>query len=115
MGEFPGFINIPMAIQALSQVLDWGVENIQSSLREITAKIEEKAAMLGMSYPAFPDRVDHMIGLDFPGGLPEAVKNELNANNIFVGIRGQSIRVSPYLYTTQSDIDKLFGVIRNYL
>jgi selenocysteine lyase/cysteine desulfurase len=115
MGEFSNFISLPMAKQALSQVLDWGVGNIQSALKGITATIEEKAAVLGMSYPAFPERVGHMIGIDFPGGMPEAIKGELSANNIFVGFRGQSIRVSPYLYTRESDIEKLFGVIRNYL
>jgi selenocysteine lyase/cysteine desulfurase len=115
MGEFSNFISLPMARQSLSQVLDWGVANIQSALKEITASIEEKAARLGMNYPAFPGRVGHMIGIDFPGGMPEAIKDELSANNIFVGFRGQSIRVSPYLYTRESDIEKLFSVIRNYV
>ncbi|HMH24277.1 MAG TPA: aminotransferase class V-fold PLP-dependent enzyme [Puia sp.] len=115
MGEYPGFINLPMAKAAVSQVLEWGVVKIQSALSEITRKIEEKAAMLGMGYPAYPGRVGHMIGVDFPGAFPEEIKDELNAKNIFVGMRGKSIRVSPYLYTRDSDIEKLFGVIRNYI
>jgi selenocysteine lyase/cysteine desulfurase len=115
MGEFSAFINLPMAKQGVSQILDWGVVNIQSALREITGKIEENAARLGMGYPAYPGRVDHMIGIDFPGAFPEEIKNELSAKNIFVGMRGKSIRVAPYLYTRDSDIEKLFGVIGNYI
>jgi len=115
MGEYSGFINLPMAKQALSQILDWGVINIQSALREITGKIEANARLLGMDFPAYPGRVDHMIGLDFPGAFPEEIKEELGAKNIFVGMRGKSIRVAPYLYTRDSDIEKLFGVIGNYI
>ena len=115
MGEYPGFINLPMAKQAISQILDWEVVNIQSALRKITGRIEENAAMLGMGYPAYPGRVDHMIGLDFPGEFPEKIRDELGSKNIFVGMRGKSIRVSPYLYTREGDIEKLFGVIRNYI
>ncbi len=42
----------------------------------------------------------------------DALKNELKNENIFVGYRGESIQVSPYLYTSSTDIDKLFDVLK---
>lgn len=115
MGEFPGFINVPMAIAGLSQVLDWGVVNIQTNLKSITKQIEEHAAMLGFDFPPGIERVGHMIGIDLPGGLSDGLKAELKNENIFVGYRGESIRISPYLYTTARDIEKLFAVLRRHL
>jgi len=113
MGGFPAFINVPMAIAALTQVLDWGVVNIQSQLKVITQQIAGQAASLGLGFPT--ERVDHLIGLDLPGGVSDALKTALNNENIFVGYRGQSIRVSPYLYTTSTDIDKLFDVLKRHV
>lgn len=112
MGEFPGFINVPMAIAALTQVLKWGVVNIQSQLKIITQQIEQQAASLEFGFPDRTERVDHMMGLDIPGGVSDALKTDLKNENIFVGFRGESIRVSPYLYTTAQDIEKLFNVLK---
>lgn len=113
MGGFPGFINVPMAIGALTQVLDWGVTNIQSQLKMITQQIVTNAESLGLGFPA--TRVDHMVGLDLPGGVSDALKLELKNENIFVGYRGESIRVSPYLYTGSADIERLFDVLGKHV
>ena len=113
MGGFPAFINVPMAIAALTQVLDWGVGNIQSQLKIITQQIAVQAVALGLGFPT--ERVDHMIGLDLPGGVSDALKAEFKSENIFVGYRGESIRVSPYLYTTSRDIERLFDVVKLHL
>ena len=111
MGGFPGFINVPMAIAALTQVLDWGVANIQTKLKVTTQQIAGQAAVLGLGFPT--ERVDNIIGLDLPGGVSNALKTALKNELIFVGYRGESIRVSPYLYTTSKDIEKLFDVLKN--
>ena len=59
MGEFPGFINVPMAIAALTQVLKWGVTNIQTQLKIITRQIEQQASALGLGFPNSTERADH--------------------------------------------------------
>ena len=115
MGEFPGFINVPMAIAALTQVLKWGVVNIQSQLKIITKQIEQQANLLGLGFPNSAERVDHMIGLDLPSGVSDALKTDLKNENIFVGFRGESIRVAPHLYTTSQDIEKLFDVLKGHV
>ena len=115
MGEFPGFIHVPMAIAALSQVINWGIVNIQSSLEQLTQKIEQQAASMGLSFPAHGERAGHVIGLDLPEGIPDALKEELKRENIFVGFRGKSIRVSPYLYNDIADINKLMAIVRQHV
>jgi selenocysteine lyase/cysteine desulfurase len=115
MGEFSRFIHVAMATAAVRQILDWGVSSIQSRLGLIGRRIEEGAADCGIRFPAMPGRVDHLIGFELPRGVPDQLKKDLVAANIFVGYRGKSIRVSPYLYTTEADIDQLFEVIRRHL
>jgi len=71
--------------------------------------------MLGFGFPGEAERVGHMIGIDLPGGVSDALKTELKNENIFVAYRGESIRISPYLYTTAQDIEKLFAVLRRHV
>ncbi len=115
MGEFPGFINVPMAIAALTQVDEWGVQAIQSRLAELTAQIAQRALEMGLKCPQKHEQAGHMIGLDLPGGIPDALKEELKKENIYVGFRGKAIRVSPYLYTTAEDIARLMNVISRHI
>ena len=84
---------------------------INMTLRELTAQIEYEAMKLGFQTVATPHRVGHIIGLRHPSGLPAHLAEEMTKKNVFVSIRGQSIRVSPYLYNTPEDIDKLFRVL----
>ncbi len=115
VGERSNFILLPMAIVALQQILQWGVPVIDITLRELTTQIEHEAMNLGFQTVAAHHRVGHMIGLRHPSGLPVHLAEELTKKNVFVSIRGQSIRVSPYLYNTLGDIDQLFRVLASIM
>ena len=111
VGERSNFILLPMAIVALQQILQWGVPVIDITLRELTAQIEHEATKLGFQTVAAHHRVGHIIGLRHPSGLPVHLAEALTKKYVFVSIRGQSIRVSPHLYNTLEDIDRLFRVL----
>jgi selenocysteine lyase/cysteine desulfurase len=115
VGERSNFILLPMAIVALQQILQWGVPMVDITLRELTAQIEHEAMKLGFQTVATHHRVGHMIGLRHPSGLPVHLAEELTKKNVFVSIRGQSIRISPYLYNTFEDIDQLFRVLTSLI
>jgi len=113
MGEYSSFIHIPMGIQAVKQVLNWGVDNIRTQLRDLTQHIEKQANAVGISYPI--EHADHLIGLEFQGTIPEGIKEALEKERIYVSFRGNSIRVAPYLFTTKEHIDRLFDVIKRFV
>lgn len=113
MGEYSSFIHIPMAIQAVNQVLDWGQDNIRTQLRGLTQYIEKRATDIGIQYPT--EHADHLIGLGFSAGIPAGFKEALEQERVYVSVRGNSIRVAPYLFTTTEHIDKLFSVIRRFI
>lgn len=112
MGEFPNFVLVPMAIAALKQIIDWGVENIQQSLSILTDMIARRAAEIGCYTPSREHRVGHMIGIRLPGGISEELSKRLLKAGIYVSIRGDAIRVAPHLYNDETDIERLFSVLR---
>jgi selenocysteine lyase/cysteine desulfurase len=111
-GEFPAFINIPMAISALTQILAWGVENIQTTLSELTDAIESKAQLLGFETPERKDRAGHMIGVRLSDNQISQLGNKLSENQVYVSFRGSAMRVAPHLYNDLYDIDRLFDVLK---
>jgi len=53
-----------------------------------------------------------MIGIRHRAGIPAKLAVSLKEANVFVSIRGDSIRVAPHLYNDLSDIERLFEVLR---
>jgi len=110
-GEFPNFNNIAMAIAALTQILDWGVENIQETITVLTSKIESNALQKGLSVPPASMRVNHLIGISFPFEQIPALSKRMADQKVYVSFRGEKIRVAPHLYNDEQDIERLFEAI----
>jgi selenocysteine lyase/cysteine desulfurase len=110
-GEFSSFIHIPMAIASLTQIIDWGVENIQDTLSELTDVIEKRARDLGLETPKRNSRVGHMIGIKFTDNQVSTLSKKLVDNKVFISFRGTSMRIAPHLYNDKKDIDKLFSFL----
>ena len=52
-----------------------------------------------------------MIGLMLGPDAPEDLATRLMRHDVFVSVRGPSVRVSPHLYNTEADIDRFFAVL----
>ncbi len=115
MGESSNFILSPIAAAALKQILDWGVENIATTLRAKTDDIADRAKDIGLVTSPRDVRAPHMIGISKPGGFRKDLPILLAEEKIFVSVRGESIRIAPHLYTSEDDIDRLFSALLNSL
>src|ERR671921_492586 len=72
VGERSNFVLLPMAAEALRQLLDWGVENVCETIGTLTDLVEEKAGELGIVTIPKERRARHMIGLMLgPDAPPE--------------------------------------------
>jgi len=111
VGERNNFVLLPMAAEALRQILDWGVENVSETIGSLTDLIEEKARQRGMETIPKQRRARHMIGLMLGPDAPDDLATRLTADDVFVSVRGESVRVSPHLYNTEEDVDRLFDVL----
>jgi len=112
VGERSNFALLPMASEALRQLLDWGVENVSESIGVLTDLIESKAGELGITTIPKERRARHMIGLMLGPDALDDLATRLTAHNVYVSVRGESVRVSPHLYNTERDVDHLFEVLQ---
>ena len=123
-GEHSNFINVPMQIEALRQILEWGVENIQNYCamlgRSLAEALGEGAgndagedAGAGFTLNPPEDRGAHLFGVRLPDAAQiPAVLEQLAARKVFVSQRGASLRVSPHLYNTVEDMAALAEALR---
>jgi len=66
---------------------------------------------MGLIVPPKKQRAEHMIGVTLPSGIPENLPSKLSSEQIYISIRGDSIRIAPHLYNTEEDIDRLIKCI----
>ena len=116
MGEHPNFALMPAAKAALDQILGWGVENIQATLSARNHGIAERALDLGLTSAPQTLRAGHFLGLNFAAGVPDGLAARLAENNVFVSVRGtKAMRITPHVYNTDEDVDRLFEVLETAL
>jgi selenocysteine lyase/cysteine desulfurase len=110
VGQRTHFETTPMAVAALRQLLDWEVPRIAVTLGRLTDGIQRRVEALGLRLTT-GDRVPHLLGIALPDQARAAVVGALGRAGVHVGVRGSSLRVSPHLWTTDEDVDRLVGAL----
>jgi selenocysteine lyase/cysteine desulfurase len=103
------------AAAAARMLLDWGIENIAETLGARNRDISARAVALGLSVPRESDRAPHFLSLRLPDAAPTDLPERLAAEQVFVSLRGRSLRVTPHLYNDDADCDRLFDVLERAL
>jgi len=111
MGERSSFVHVPMAQAALTQLLAWGVPEVADTIASLTSYLATGADKIGLETAPEQLRAPHLMGIRFPGGLPSGLAESLAAQRIYVSIRGDSVRVSPHVYNTTADCDRLLDAL----
>jgi selenocysteine lyase/cysteine desulfurase len=116
VGEFSNFIALPMLKAALSQIHNWGVHSIQQYCFDLLRPLRDFLQRKGIEREEEDRMSAHLYGLFVPDtiDLPQLMDN-LKSNNIFVSARGQTIRISPHLYTDEKDLQALLKVLERHL
>jgi len=70
---------------------------------------------MGLEVPLANQRAAHMLGLICPGGFPANLLTYLSERSIYVSARGEAIRISPHLYNTDAEIDRLFDALQSVI
>lgn len=115
VGEFSNFLLVPMAQAALEFVNGLGPDRIAATIEPLTAAIEEGSREMGLDPVPRSDRLAHLIGVRFPGGIPDGLRDRLAADRVFVSVRGSAVRVGPNVYNTREDVDRLLNAFRAVL
>ncbi|MDQ1710364.1 MAG: hypothetical protein QOG49_1749 [Frankiaceae bacterium] len=114
VGERSNFVLVPMALAAIRQIASWTVPAIAATISDLTERIARDARQCGYFAPArrHPMKSPHMLGLRAESGVPPGLAARLAAERVHVSVRGDSIRVSPHVYNTDDDVDRLIAALR---
>ena len=110
VGQRTHFETTPMATAALRQLLDWEVPRIAATLGRLTGRIQDEVEAIGLRLTS-SDRDPHMLGIDLPDQALGAVAGALADAGVYAGVRGSSLRVSPHLWTTDQDVERLVSAL----
>ena len=113
MGERSNFVLVPMALVAARQLLEWTVPEITETLRELTSVVAEFGREFGLEVLPEVERAPHFLGLRNPNAWSHDLGTALVERKVFVSFRGEWMRVSPHLYNTPEDVERLFAELRN--
>jgi selenocysteine lyase/cysteine desulfurase len=111
VGERANFALLPAASAALELMLEWGPERVGAYAGDLAGRIAAGARTLGLRVPDDGLRAPHLLGLRLPHGAPADLAGRLAAAQVFVSVRGDAVRVSPHVYNTPADADRLLQVL----
>jgi selenocysteine lyase/cysteine desulfurase len=112
MGERSNFALLPAAVRAMKQLLEWNVAQVSETAGALNRQLASAAADLGFSAPAEPWRAPHYLCLRRKAAIPKELPEMLAREKVFVSVRGSSIRVTPHVYNTLEDCDRLIQCLR---
>ena len=110
VGERSNFLLTPLAIEGLKQILNWGTDKIYTHCGILTDYLVEQLDGSTVKIADKEFRSKHMIGLNSDKILN--LIDVIREKNIYISIRGKSIRVSPHLYNEKADMDKLVQLLK---
>ena len=116
VGERSNFALMPVAEASLKLLSEWTVPRVFETLRLRTGAIAERArGEFGIDSVPSHRRASHYLGLRFSGGIPSDLPMRLAAAHVHVSVRGQAMRVTPHVWNTDDDVEKLFSVLKTAL
>ncbi len=112
MGERANFALLPAAVRAMKQLLDWDVAQISETAGALNRQLATAAAELGFSSPPANLRVPHYLCLRKKDGIPKDLLEMLAREKVFVSVRGSSMRVTPHVYNSAADTERLIACLK---
>jgi selenocysteine lyase/cysteine desulfurase len=78
----------------------------------LNRQLAEAAANLGFFAPAEPLRAPHYLALRRKAAISRELPEMLAREKVFVSVRGSSIRVTPHVYNTLENCERLIACLR---
>ncbi|WP_413289044.1 aminotransferase class V-fold PLP-dependent enzyme [Bdellovibrio sp. HCB337] len=115
-GQHSNFALNPMAIEAMKTLNEITPEKIFAHITGLNDVLVQGLNSSGFEVVPAHRRTGHMIGARGPAGL--CVKDlcgRLREKDIYVSVRCNSLRISPHIYNTKEDIEKLLRELKRLL
>jgi selenocysteine lyase/cysteine desulfurase len=112
VGERSNFALLPGLNASLELLLSWTPERISAYVAALTPSLFEEARARGFRVESEEWRSPHLFGLRMPAGVDLAeLRAALEERDVYVSLRGSSLRVSPHVYNTAADVRALTEVL----
>ncbi len=111
VGQRTNFELLPMAIAALEQLDEWGVDRVATTLAGVTGSIADAATTMGFDPLPADQRGPHLLGVRLPDAVRAEVVTGLAAANCFAAVRGEVLRLAPHLHVNDADVDRLLDAL----
>ncbi len=112
MGEKSNPPQLLGASAGIDFLLEFGVEQIARTLLAKTQAIADQAAAIGLSAADPAHRAPHFLSLGLGPEMVEGLPERLAEKQIYVSVRGNSLRVTPHLYNDEADSAALIEALR---
>ena len=107
VGQRSQFELVPMAIAALEQLGEWGVDRVADRLAEVTASLTATTNALGLHPLPTDQRGPHLLGVRLPDAVRARVVPGLAAANCYAAVRGEMLRLAPHVHVDDTDLARL--------
>lgn len=113
MGEKSNFVLVPMLQTAITQLNEWGVENIQAYCRALIKDFQEEVRTLGFDFPDQEQIASHLFAVQIPQEIDiSQLKQLLEDAHLYLSIRGNNLRIATHLFNTKEDLEKLLTCLK---
>jgi len=107
VGEHSNFILVPMQLAAIEQLNEWTPTAIQNYCKSLVADTISKLTANGFIIEEEDYRGAHLFGVRVGNKNMDVIKKKLEEDKIHVSYRGNAIRISPNVYNTKEDMERL--------
>jgi len=97
----------------MTQVKKWCVHEIYQTLSHLIDYTADKAINAGWIGPAKEQGIGHFIGITRPEPIPPHAISTLRSESIYISPRGAELQISPHVFNTTANVDRLFHVLEN--
>ncbi len=112
VGEASNFLLAPILRAGLTQLNEWGVDNMEQYCGRLIAPLLDFLEDTPIERTADPYFSNHLFGLKLPAGIDlKQMKQTLAQEQIYVSLRGDYLRVSVNVYNDSEDVTALINVL----
>jgi selenocysteine lyase/cysteine desulfurase len=115
MGERDHLISMEMAATGMELVAGWGAPAVSERLKMLTKTIADGLSNIpGITIPDERHRAPHILCLGFADRKAPDLVARLAAEKVYVAPRLGRVRISPHVYNTEVDADRLVTALRRF-
>lgn len=115
MGQRNQHVLLPMLNNALEALEAWTPPTIRDGIDALSRELQSALEGIGVVTRHRSHSASHIIGIRFPDEILMSLGRELSSRAVHATVRDGYLRLSPHLYNTRNDIERLVAALDEIL